>query len=141
MAEVEAQAVGRHERALLGHVIAEHLAQRLVQQMGRRVVGADGRAALVIDDQLQRLVELQRAVLHRDVMDEEIAELLLGAGDAHPRALALHHAGIADLAAGFAVERRLVEDHEAGLAGLELRDFLCRPSAAPATTPSAVSVS
>ena len=59
MAEVEAQAIGRHERALLGHVIAEHLAQRLVQQMGCRVVGAHGRAALVIDDQLQRLVLLQ----------------------------------------------------------------------------------
>ena len=42
----------------------------------------------------------------------------------HPRALALHHAGIADLTAGFAVERRLVEDHEAVLAGLELRDLL-----------------
>ena len=55
MAEIEAQAVGRDERALLGHVIAEHLAQRLVQEMGRRMVGAHGGAALVIDDQLQRL--------------------------------------------------------------------------------------
>ena len=61
MAEIEPQAVRRHERSLLRHVVAEHLAQRLVQQMGRRVVGAHGGAALVIDDQLQRLVRLQGA--------------------------------------------------------------------------------
>ena len=45
VAEVEAQAVGRDQRALLRHVRAEPAAQRLVQQVGRRVVGADGGAA------------------------------------------------------------------------------------------------
>ena len=55
VAEVEAQAVGRDERALLGDVIAEHLAQRLVQEMRRRMVGADGRAARVIDGEFERL--------------------------------------------------------------------------------------
>ena len=39
VAEVEAQAVGRHERALLGDVIAEHLAQSLVQEVRRGMVG------------------------------------------------------------------------------------------------------
>ena len=43
MREVEAQPVGRDQRALLRDVIAEHLAQRLVQQMRRRMVGADAR--------------------------------------------------------------------------------------------------
>ena len=38
MREVEAQPVGRDQRALLRHVVAEHLAQRLVQQMRRRMV-------------------------------------------------------------------------------------------------------
>ncbi len=38
MREIEAQPVGRHQRALLRDVIAEHLAQRLVQQMRRRMV-------------------------------------------------------------------------------------------------------
>ena len=78
MAEVEAQAVGRHERALLGDVIAEHLAQRLVQKMRRRVVGADRRAALAVDDELRRLLDRERAGLDGDVMDEQVAELLLG---------------------------------------------------------------
>src|SRR4051812_20516334 len=55
---------------------------------------------------------------------EEIAEFLLGAGDENARAFALHHAGIADLTAGLTVERRLVENYEAGLARLQLLHFL-----------------
>ena len=54
MREVEAQPIRRHQRAALGDVIAEHLPQRLVQQMRRRVVGADRRAARVIDLERQR---------------------------------------------------------------------------------------
>ncbi len=53
MREVEPQPVGRHQRALLRDVIAEHLAQRLVQQMRRRMVLADGAAAGVIDIERQ----------------------------------------------------------------------------------------
>ena len=41
MHEVEAQPVRRDQRTALRDVIAEHLAQRLVQQMRRRVMGAD----------------------------------------------------------------------------------------------------
>ena len=63
MAEIEPQAVRRDQRSLLGHVVAEHLAQGLVQEMGGGVVGAHGGAALVIDDQLQRLAGLEGAVL------------------------------------------------------------------------------
>ena len=54
MREVEPQPVGRDQRALLRDVVAEHLAQRLVQQMGRRMVRADGAAAGVIDIERQR---------------------------------------------------------------------------------------
>ena len=41
MHEVEPQPIRRDQRAALGDVIAEHLPQRLVQQMGRGVIGAD----------------------------------------------------------------------------------------------------
>ena len=47
--EVEAQAIGRDQRALLRHVRAEHLLERQVQKVRRRVVGADGVAARVVD--------------------------------------------------------------------------------------------
>ena len=45
--EIEAQPVGHHQRALLRHVVAEHLAQRLVQQMGRRMVLPDRRSTMM----------------------------------------------------------------------------------------------
>ena len=47
--EVEAQPVGRDQRAGLLDVVAEHLAQRVVQQVGGGVVAADGVAAVDVD--------------------------------------------------------------------------------------------
>ena len=44
MREIETQAIGRDQRALLRHVIAEHLPQRLVQKMRRRMILPDGAA-------------------------------------------------------------------------------------------------
>ena len=119
MHEVEAQAIRRHQRAALGDVIAEHLPQRLMQQMRRRVMRADRRTARVIDFELQRGADLQRALLHRAEMHEEIAGLLLRVGDAELDALAGHQAGVADLAAGLRIKRRLVQHDRAALAGLE----------------------
>ena len=50
-------------------------------------------------------------------MDEKVAELFLRVVDAEADALARMSAGVADLAAGFAIKRRLIEDDEAGFAG------------------------
>ena len=88
MREVEAQPVGRHQRALLRHVIAEHLAQRLVQQVGRRMMLADGAAARMIDLERERRADLERALLDRAGMHEQVARLLLGVGDAKAHAVA-----------------------------------------------------
>ena len=41
MHEVEAQPIRRHQRTALGDVIAEHLPQRLMQQMRRRMMRPD----------------------------------------------------------------------------------------------------
>ncbi len=141
MHEVEAQPIRRHQRAALRDVIAEHLPQRLVQQMRRRVIGADRCAPCVIDLERQRHARLQRALLDRAEMHEEIAGLLLRIGDAERDALAGHHAGVADLAAGLRIKRRLVQHDRAALAGLEAVDFLAVLAPARDTTPSAVSVS
>ena len=54
MGEVEAQPVGRDQRAFLRHVIAEHLPQRFVQQMGRRMILPDGAAPRMIDIERER---------------------------------------------------------------------------------------
>ena len=114
MHEVEAQPIRRHQRAALRDVVAEHLPQRLVQQMRRGMIGADRRAPGMIDLERQRRAGLQRALLDGAEMHKEIAGLLLGVGDAKPHALAGHHAGVADLAAGLRIKRRLVQHDGAG---------------------------
>ena len=53
-------------------------------------------------------------------MHEQVAGALLGFGDAEGHAVAGDHAGVADLAAGLRIERRLVEDEGARLTGLQL---------------------
>ena len=63
--EIEAQPVGRDERALLRHMVAEHLAQRLMQEMRRRVMGARRAAPRMIDVELDRIADAQRASLER----------------------------------------------------------------------------
>ena len=80
MGEVEAQPVRRDQRALLRDMIAEHVAQRLVQNMRRRMIGAHGVAARVIDVELEREAGDERALLDDALVDEEVAELLLRVG-------------------------------------------------------------
>src|SRR3954462_9818084 len=82
MHEVETQPIRRDHRAALGDVVAEHLAQRLVDEMRGRVMRADRKAPAVIHFELQRSAKLQLAALDRADVNEEIAELLLGVGDA-----------------------------------------------------------
>ena len=55
MGDVEAEPLGGDQRALLRDMIAEHDAQRLVQEVRRRMVGARRGAGGVIDFQLDRL--------------------------------------------------------------------------------------
>ncbi len=124
MHEVETQAIRRHQRTALGDMIAEHLTQRFMQQMGRRVIGANRRATGAIDVERQRSADFQRALLERADMHEQIACALLGFGDTEGHALAGDHTGIADLATGLCIERRLVEHDGAGVACLEAVDFL-----------------
>ena len=53
--EVEAQAVGRDQRALLRDMTAQPVSQRRVQQVRRRVIGADRITARDVDRQLHRV--------------------------------------------------------------------------------------
>src|SRR5436309_4832565 len=92
--------------------------------MRRRVMAPYRGAAGVIDAKLQRRADLQGTLLYLAQMHEEIAGLFLRVGDAESDAVTAEHAGIADLAARFRVERRLVHDDGAGLACLETVDLL-----------------
>ena len=117
MREVEAQPFRRNQRALLRHVRAERLAERLVQKVRRRMVGADRRAPLAVDRQPHGVATREPPRLERADMDEEPVRLALRVGHAEARArLRLDHPGVADLAARLAVERRLVDHDRAALA-------------------------
>ena len=124
VADVEAQPVGRDQRALLRDVRAEMAAQRLVQQMRRRMMRAQLGAADRIDRHDDVVADLDLALVDRGVMGMQVAHHLLHVGDRGLAAGADEAAGVALLAARLGIERRLVDDQPAGLAGLERRRFL-----------------
>ena len=82
---------------------------------------ADARG--VIDCKLDRHAGARRPLDDRDLVDEEVAELLARVDDGGAEAGRGDFADVADLAAGLAVERRLVEDQRALLARLEPLDL------------------
>ena len=117
--EVEARLLGIHQAALLLHVAAQHLAQRLVHQVRDAVVALGGGAARGVHAGLYGVAHLQRALLHHAVVAVHVGLDLLRVFHAELHAFGIQHAGVAHLAAAFGVERRGVEHHDAALAGLE----------------------
>ena len=109
MCEVEAQPIGRDQRAFLRDVIAEHLHERVIEQVCRRLVRADLLAARVVDLELDRVADCERAGLDLADQDERVTARLLGVVDPDLRAPRQDDACVADLAAGLGVERRLIE--------------------------------
>ncbi len=124
VADVEAQPVGRHQRALLGDVLAEMAAQRLVQQMRRRMVGAQLGAADRVDGHDHVVADFQFALLDLGVMGMQVAHHLLHVGDRGLAVRAREAAGVAHLAARLGIEWRLVGDDPAALARLQRGDLL-----------------
>ena len=64
MHEIEAQAIGRHERAGLLHVAAEHLAERRVQQVRRGVIPPRRVPHLGVDFGGDDVADAKRAGVH-----------------------------------------------------------------------------
>jgi hypothetical protein len=120
-------------------VIAEHLAQRLVQQMRRRMIAADVGAARVIDLERERAADLS-VPCSTVTACANTSPALFCVSVTRARRRRASYAGVADLSAGLAIERRLVQHHAAALAGLQLGDLLAVAHSA-VTTPSALSVS
>src|SRR6185312_11657132 len=108
--KVETQAVGRDERTLLSYMRAEHFAHRLVEQVRGGMVRTQARAARMIDFHLDRQTRSDRALLDAAGVHEDAVAALLRVRNLDDETVAVHHAGIADLTAGLAVERRLVDN-------------------------------
>src|SRR6201987_2648366 len=88
------------------------------------MISADGAAPGVVDLERERGADLERAFLQPSGMDEQVPRLALRIGDGKTHAFAGHDAGVADLPARLAVERRLVEDDGAALARAQGIDLL-----------------
>ena len=118
MSEVETQPVGRHERAFLLHMRAQHLAQRRVQQVRGRMVQYDRRAAFGIDLGGNAVADCDAS--HRDLADvaEGCAELL-GIADREARGPGAKLTRIAHLPAALRIKRSAFQHHGARYARLE----------------------
>ncbi len=99
MGEVEPQPVRRHQRAALRDMIAQRAAQRLVQQVGRGMVGADGGAAGRVHGESRRRALHDLAFGHLGLMHEQIARALAHVGDARGASGGADDPAIADLTA------------------------------------------
>ena len=120
--EVEAQVVGRDQRALLAHVVTQHRPQRRVQQVRRGVIAPDGLPAVLVDRRQGVLPRLHLAAQPRLVghQPRHGVDGVVHVGDAR---LGHDRAGVADLAAALGIERRAVQEdlhHPARLGRLGL---------------------
>ena len=94
-------------RACLPDVIAEHLSERGVQQVGRRVVARGVLPVHGIDPTLHRVALRHASLGHPAEVDYEAGHDGLRVGDLDPPVEAGNVARIADLAAPFRIERGL----------------------------------
>ena len=113
MREVEAQLVGIDQRAGLMHRTAEHVAQRVMQDVGRGMIEARGVAAEAIDFELDaRAAGEVGGVAAQDAPDmNDRAFGFARVGHFEKRArCGLDNAAVADLAAAFGIEDCLGDD-------------------------------
>ena len=111
--EVEAQALGRDQRAGLMHVRAQAIAQRGVQHVRARVVAHDVPAPVGVDGRLGRVTDLDGACRHRAHMQDHAGDWAAHIGHLNrPDRLVqvfgpvVDLAGVAHLAAGLDVKDR-----------------------------------
>src|SRR5512143_4006301 len=89
--------------------------------MGRRMMRPRRRAPGVIDLKLDGIADMQLPLLHHALMQEEAVQLLLRVLDGEDGVPALSEpTAVADLAAGFAVERGLVDEDGTALAVFQI---------------------
>ena len=105
--EVEAQVVGRDQRARLACPLPDHVPQRAMEQMRARVVAHGVGASLGVHHGFDRLADTQPAVEHA-ALDDQAAERLLRVGHAEqlaPATRLTQDAVVTDLAAALGIER------------------------------------
>ena len=114
MREVEAQAVGGNQRAGLVHMLAQHLLEGGVEQVGCGVVAADELAAAVVDAGGDNVAHVHAALGNLADVRDDAALVMAGVGHVKGKAVGQDAAGVCGLAAHLGVEGGAVE-HDLGL--------------------------
>src|SRR3546814_11219830 len=78
MGKIKAQAIGRHQRTLLADMLAEHFAQRRMQQLGGGMVDHDRLPPIAIDVGSHAVTNRQRARLQQTETDVNMTGKLWG---------------------------------------------------------------
>ena len=120
--EVETGLAGVDQRTLLRYMIAQHLAQRGVHQVGGRVVPCRTRARRGVNYRAHSVTQLEGARRKAAMVAKNFRLDLLRVFNRETAARGHQFANVAHLAAGFGVERRAVEHHDAGVAAAEFVD-------------------
>ncbi|OIQ76323.1 hypothetical protein GALL_420010 [mine drainage metagenome] len=120
--EVEAGLVGIHQRTLLLHMLAQHFAQGLVHQVGGGVVAHGRGARLGVDAGADTIAHRQPAGGQRAVMAEYRGLDFLRVFHRKNAVGSAQFPAVADLAAGFGIERRFIQHHDAEVALVQFLD-------------------
>ena len=109
--DVERRVVRADPRALLDDLVAEGLAQRLVQQVRGRVVSRNLRPARRVDRRAGRVADSDLTGDDRSEVRDHTIRGLLGVLDAHAPGGRGDGSGVADLPTRLCVERTALDEH------------------------------
>ena len=107
--EVEAQSIGRDQRASLGRMFTNYIAQHTLEHMGRRVVALNIGPPRRIDRSCHRIANSDDALLDDAIVDEEARHGPQCILNAYAAVGANEQAAIADLATTLSVKGRSIE--------------------------------
>ena len=113
--------IGRDERAGLPHMVAQHLPQRGVQQVGGGVVAGGVVATATLHDGLDAVADGDLARTDRSDVRDDVA-VGAGVGNLELRSIGADQPGVADLPAALGVERRFAQHDADAVADLRPPD-------------------
>ena len=114
--EIKAELVRRHQRAPLLHMLAQNIAQRVLQQVGGGMVAGDVQTPGFIHLSLYLITHCQAAIADLPLVDDDIGRDSDGISNGELPGGTVNLAGIAHLAAHLTVERRRFQDQAGALA-------------------------
>ena len=77
MREIEPQPIGSDQRTFLRHVIAKHLTQGLMQEMGGGMISPDIATAVVVNLEAERVTHFHYVIFDLNVVHKEITSLFV----------------------------------------------------------------